>query len=298
MKFFILVLLSIITISCGSVVDDPSIPIVDANYPSLEIIAKDKVFNGLAYFEIEEDKKFSDLGIAVQGYYQGEIRIFSEACDVNETRVYKDSQKINLNYSFNVDELCVFSVVMGVDYPKRGTTVTHPFKGTFVVAPKKATESEIIIEKIPTGISKKISFSFDEDATVYFRGCNSDQEAFFPSHNGKVEITITDYIIPTGFETCAPQLAVIGESRKKRVRLLLAFHSPKIVPLGIPLVEFDKKKLKITAQGIVAVVSVGEEYKLKNKANLKYQIGDIIRIMTVKGRLQIGIVKEGFIEWI
>ena len=294
----ILGLIFLFIVSCGSLVNDPSISVVDANYPSLEIYQKDNLYNGLAIFEVDPDSNLRDLNLSIQGYYNGEVRIFSSTCNVDDIKRYEGPEKIYLGYNIKIDRVCVFSIVLAVDFPKAGEVVVHPFKGHIVVAPKKKTYSITRAYKIPVGGKRNLAINFGEDATVFFEGCETSTQDFFRANNrGIINIDFTNYFNPSRSIICVPQMAIIGETKKMRVRLVLGFHSSKFVPLAKPSVRLEDNELKINAQNVVSVVSFGKRYSISSIGNFSPKNGNTARIMTNKGRLLVGKYHNGVIIW-
>lgn len=302
-SFLLIVLLNLMLFtSCGSkLVKDPSVSVVEANYPSLEIHSPSKLNNGLAIVNFKEGQNLKDLKISVRGYFKGELRLFSDHCQIDENIRYDDSRLIPLNFDVELFRSCLITAVLTVDYSKyQGTVKTYPLKGFIALVPEKKYEAGLHTRKIMEDKTSifNLKTNSDSEYRIVIRGCGISEDFFRQPVNGNISIDLGE-ILGSGIRTCYLDMAVLSDSEKLRHRFLLSIFSTQFTRLPKPKIDWKRKsKLKLTANNNVSVISVGNKYEVKRKATFKYNKNDTVRLITVKGRLLLGTIQDkGRILW-
>ena len=179
LKVFLASLLMIAVLSCGKMNPDKSPSAIDSNYPTAEILCDSKVHNGLAVCARPE--------ISVQGYYNGEIRIDSDRCNIHETLSYVDSAAVNIKIA-DPSQPCVIMVVVSIDYPSDTVTPKRSLKGIIYYRPTNL-EAWYQTSKIPTQTIAYNTFNYDKFSgnmvDVYWSGCGMDlvHQQYLPKSN-------------------------------------------------------------------------------------------------------------------
>lgn len=296
MKLWIVILFFLSSCARG-LVEDPSISVVDANYPSLEIYHRGNLYNGLAIVEAQPTMSVNQMGIAIQGYYKGEIRIFSDQCNVDQISRYGENQRVTLDYNFKIEDFCIFTVILQPDYPKRKAIKIYPLKGHIAIFTSKKTPAENQTAKVSKGNSFSITTTFNSSkAMAYFRGCGVSENRELHFDDGILFFDLNDFNIEQ--DTCVLQAALIDGDIKKRLRVFIARHDPRFVPLETPIYKIKDDKIKLEGSRVTSLLSVGNEYDLDDKESFKFINLDTVRAATNKGRLVLGVIEWRRVRWI
>lgn len=286
--------------------DTEKLSAIGGGYPTAEFTACGGLWHGVGICVVEEGSDLEDIDFAIQGYYAGSVRIDSGQCGITDTRIYRDNQQIKNILHGEATRSCVLTFTVSPEYPgqKNSEIVTSSFRGhlRLKVIPKGQYIKSAVF-RIPETFHKTWSFGVGEEGPVevYFEGCGiSYHKQFTPGANHRVSVPLEDLFSGTA-RTCV--LEGVVRSKKYKDLLLtaiVAVYSDAFNLVPLPLIEYKNQRLKVVADPAVAVLSVGSEYVLDNQHSFKVSRKSIIRMLTVKGRSNLGIFDPatGSVEWI
>jgi hypothetical protein len=286
--------------------DPEKLTAIGGSYPTAEFVACGSLWHGVGVCVVEEGTPLESLGFSIQGYYQGTLRVDSGDCSITDVITYKDSQLVGNILRGSAERSCIITFTVSPVYPGQKDTeiVTSSFRGHLrIKVVEKGEYVKSAVFRIPQTFHKVWSFGVGEEGPVdvYFEGCGvSYHERFFPGESHTVKIPLEKLFAGQ------PRFCVLeGLVRSKKYKDLLvtaavAVYADPFNLLPLPGVEYSKGKLKITSDNAVAVLSVGNEYSLDNPHAFKVSSKAIVRLLTVKGRSNIGIFDPatGRVQWI
>ena len=310
MKLFFLGILSIFIISgCGSILKpDPMTPSIKAGYPSAEFKACGKHWVGLGVCSVVIGKDFSDIKLEIPVYYNGTLTVDSVDCTLDVQMTYQGTQEIPILLPGVSSKSCIVSITLSPKYPRQEnqTIRVHSLRGHLLIrAIKAGREWEGRIKKV-TGSAQynsKFWVGGNQPVTVVAIGCGRETpyRVDYNLNLGYLELNISD-IIPSNMriKTCVLE----GFIRQPifsdlYFNIFVAKYDETFRTIPIPAIEMSKGKLKLLTEDYVSVVSLNDEYKLSNDVKFKFKKEEynLIRLITVSGRLKLGIWKVDKAEW-
>lgn len=299
MRIFLLVLL-LVLFSC--VREDPTVESVGSHYPSAELRGCGKIENGLGICAVPKGTPWSSLSLAVQGYFEGTVRIVSQQCEVDTTLSFTGGSLIQFPVFGNITRSCLFSVVMSPTYPfQRWQAIqVYGLSGHFAV---KALEAE----EEWHGFSKKVSGNWvsrvsvpieDGDVNIVADGCGKFNTVPAKASGGFVEINLHD-LVAKRQGACVLDGAVMGQERDVLFNAIISQYDPAFVPLAIPVVSVTANNLSLEGDDTVSMVGVDSDNRMTYKSLFGFDPAQdhIVRMVTVKGRSVIGIYSKGVFTW-
>lgn len=304
----ILVLILVFAIGCGQRLrpDPEMLSAITANYPTAEFRACGNLWHGLGICVLEEGDSLENLSFAIQGYYEGTVRIDSGDCEVAASYNYLDNGFIKNVLRGTIHRSCVITFTVSPEYPREEKTgiVTSGFRGHLrIKMVPKGSYSKVGVFRIPQTFKKTWTLGVGETdpVDVYFEGCGvSFHRQFTPNQSKQINLQLAD-LFSGEPRTCV--LEGVVRSKKYKDLLLSAIVSvyyDNFNPLPLPVTTFKSKHLEIDGDEAVSVVSVGSEFILNNKHKFKIDKKEIVRLLTSKGRSVIGVVNPdtGEIQWV
>lgn len=301
MKNFLLLIVFIITAACGGLTQDSSkISALNAGYPTVEFLACGTRSVGLAICTIAQDQDMSELDIKVQGYYEGEVRIFSSGCpvEIDQSLTYKKNEliKVNLEGAPNTD--CVVGVTLSPRYKNPGRATIDPLNGFVYI---RRTSRDYVLKTDITIQDKTFQIPMNEPSRVVAlsTSCNVDFDFTLIPLQGFAPLRLTDLmLIPQGKKICIINGAVVESS--KLLVWYVAFYDRAFVPLPKPSLQIKGDKLKVQADDNVAVISLDASYEFDSKASFKFDQSKshVLRVLTTRGRSSVAVWEGGKWRWL
>lgn len=307
---FILALLTL-AIGCGGkkLKNDPVIPAVIANYPTVEFRACGKIYHGLGICYLEEGQEFKSIDFRVQGYYQGTGRFYSRDCGLDLTFTYKNSELVTVKIPSSTPvKSCAFNVTLSPEFPKefKSDLAVYSIKGVLLVRLQNGNEKWVGETRRVTGSWKSFlnldTYIESGNAEVHIRGCDIKYDKVLPFNSGKLKIELSEAVKKASRADCVLEgVAFIKGLEDLTFTVLVVQYATQLPddpkwkdfgfgPLAIPVVEFSKDKINITAGDNVTVISVDGEYALKQSESFAFDKNKphLIRLITIKGRTVLG----------
>lgn len=300
MKKYLLVLL-LFVVSCSiPIKPDPSMPAIDANYPTAEIEYDGKIFHGMKVISVRKGEDLSKVDVFVRGYYEGVVKIDGKRCQISESSVYSKFGKIRIPFQGEASTSCVVGLLVSPKYPNADDVVTSGFPGFVYLKVLDEGDSWVGKEvKVGHPFTKTISVKAGgESAKVFFRGCGINADFSSQVVDGEVKFDVNQ-IAENRSQICVAEGLVQTETEEKLVSVLVARYVDDFIPLAIPSVEPDGNKLCITSDPVVSLVILFSGDSIdefgSDRTCVKVKNGDSIRAITAGGRSAIGVVGEDFV---
>lgn len=279
---------------CSTVLPpDPSMPTLEANYPTAEFSVGDQVFHGLGEVSIEKGEPLSALQFNVQGYFDGAVRVDSSRCDVHLSQRYKDSQQVTIPLMGPATTSCIFDITVSPTFPNQKSFLdtVYELKGELLVKVlepgehwygfssriRRDGEARLLVP-VPTE---------DQSAQVVFRGCGISYDSVEDLTDKSIDISTIDFMPDMKKERCVLEGFVrYEEIRIKKVTWRIWGFSPDFSPLSEPVIVEKDDRLFVEGDLTVAAVSLDNEFILGSDADFKFdnKKDHILRLVTVKGR--------------
>lgn len=287
---------------------DEVIPATQAKYPSAEFSACGRMWNGLGECSVNEGRDLNSIDLKIQGYYKGTVK-FSTTCDLDSdlplSLRYGGNQEVPFFLPGLAEETCGISFVISPEYPNEEDQklVINSFKGHLLVKVKKSDQIWIGHHtKVKAGSGPVEVFGIplqtaDKKVDVSFRSkrCEVNKDLELDVIKGSVIVPLSELIPEVKVRTCVVSGAVFTSEGPVRVSWIIAGYDPKFIPLPIPEIKFEKKKIEILADDNVSVISVDNQYDIDRKTSLSFDQSKkhVVRTLTVGGRLALGIWVPG-----
>lgn len=317
-RFIALILIfSVIGCSHGTFREDPVIPAIKANYPTLEFRACGKLFHGLGICYLPEGSDHNEVKMRIQGYYKGTVRIFSNACNLDITKTYTNNELFSVDIpQLEPGRSCLLTAVMSPEYPKQAVkdVATYSFKGHLAIRIEKGEEIWYGDVRKVTGDWKS---QFDlmvgnfPKAFVAIRGCEKPYDREMALDQGFARIELSEAVMKAQRDDCVAEgVALVRNETDVTFSVLVTQYATELPddpewrdfafsPLAIPRVSFAGNDLEVEASAEVSVVSLNGEFKIDNKAKFEFDRTkeNVLRIFTAKGRSVIGYWAPGSQEF-
>lgn len=301
-KLFIASLL--LLAACTHLQTDSSVSAIGAGYHTAEFRVKDEIYHGLGIVSVIQGSSLADIGLKVQGYYSGTIRVDSEDCQIHSSASYSNFDLIPIALTGVADKSCIVSVVVSPVYPAQNHSPVEVFgfQGHFGIKVLKAGEDWVgSTEKVTGHFSKELNFNVGGDGLVrgVFTGCGIDFDKALPLENGILKLNLSDLVKFDPVSTCVIEGVIISPIYKDLlVSIVVAQYSSNFVPLPLPVITMTPGKVAVTGDATVSVVGLDQAHYFSTHRtfNLADTTGPhLIRILTVKGRSVLCSLKKG--EW-
>lgn len=306
----ILVAMLILTGGCGTIKlkEDPVIPAAVAGYPTLEFSACGKTHHGLAVCYLNKGEHFDSVELKVQGYYHGTGRVVSQACKLDYTFTYKDSELIRIKLPDSEPEKnCAVNITLSPEYPKEWRSGIEVYSLTGVLAVRLQDGSETW-----TGETRKLTGNWKSNlgismgpahtkARVVIRGCGINYDKTLLATGGQLYVPLEQAVKREERGLCVAEGVALASDVDFTFSVLVAQYATELPadpkwsgygfgPLAIPVVEFSGGSIKLTGSDQVSVISLDSKYKVDSKASFSFDRSKphIIRLITVKGRTALG----------
>lgn len=282
---------------CGaSLKQDPSMSVVDAKYPSIEFEACG-LHNGLGLCDLKPTDNFS---FKVQGYYNGTLMVaYGDGREPFKIE-YRDNEKMTIN----VGELKKSLVIKLYMTPKYEAQESAPFPisglhGTLYLKVLEEFENKSFIAKVPENADYQFNIPVSNVKTtdVFFQGCGGKLDNLkYPVVNSKVTVNLSKIVKLEKKDPCTISGAVDGFE----TTMLISMYDKHFTPLSIPYANINNQYLDISANEVVSIISLDEEYKVNSKGSFKFDkdVPHILRTITSAGRIVLGHYENGVWKWL
>lgn len=292
-------------LSCVTVLQkDPVMYAVKANYPSIPFEACNQSWLGNGVCKIRKGENLNYIGLSIDTYFKGTIRIISNICGIDETYRYEKTTVVEYEFKGIAEESCIVSFLVSPEYPTDPDQdiIRGSFKGHLLI---KVTNDEWsgYASKVRVGGSDKIIVPVRRlgSGRIVLNGCGVNYDHHFLAVDHMIEIELSDVAPNIQEQTCIMDGAVIIETDVVRVSWLVSVYNADFVPLSIPIVKvkkkFFKRKLYVEAETSVSFIMLDYKHDVgfTGKFRFKEKEEHELRLITVGGRAVYGKYKNG--EW-
>lgn len=278
---------------------DPVIPVIDAGYPSLEVVHQGKIHHGGAMLSIHRGLPLETIDLSFRGYYEGLYRISSQRCGIDFSGSYAQSELVKIPLQGTAVQDCVISITMTPSYPKRRGIQTDSFRGHIAI---KVTNGEDW-----HGEFIKVTGSWHHDLRIFVGGtgvarviadaCGVEYDQILPIVDGFVEFDVAKAAaLPPG-KSCILDGAIITDEYEDYLFNVFISNykttdgTKVFSPLNAPSVRLVEDKIEVVASRSVSVLALDDQYIIDFKGKFKFDPNrsHVLRAITVMGRLVIGV---------
>ena len=283
----------------GSVVNDPVLPAIEANYPTAEFRACEKHWLGSGVCRVENGFKYSDIDLKVQVYYRGTLSVTSRDCQLDVHLTYDGTQLIPITIPGTAERDCLISITVSPIYPNNDNDPirVYSFRGYLALR-------QLEPEKNWKGFVRKVTGDFSSQIKIWVggtnnirlvaSGCGRDEPVDLDMEltNGYLLFDL-DMVIPGGMlpKTCVVTGFVRSGFPDVLFNVLVSKYDPRFVPLPIPDVKLEGLQIRIISDAAVSVIALNDKFEISNYGRFTIDIGDenFIRALTTGGRSVLGI---------
>lgn len=299
--------------------EDPVIPAAVANYPTLEFRACGQVFHGQGVCYLQKGQAFDSVELRVQGYYQGTGRVVSQACKLDYTFTYKDSELVRINLPNSEPEKnCAVNITLSPEYPKewRSGIEVHSLIGVLGVRLQSGQETWVGETRRLTGnwksnLALRVGPA-NKSARVVMRGCGVAYDRVLQAENDTLYVPLEQAVKRAERASCVLEGVALAFGGDFTFTVIVTQYATELPldpkwkgfgfgPLAIPVAEMRSSSIKLTGSDQVSIVSVDDDHKVASKGSFNFDKREfhIIRLITVKGRTVLGVWEPGSqeVEW-
>jgi hypothetical protein len=284
--------------------EDPVMAATDANYPSLEMRACGKTWHGDAVCALEKGQSLNSVAFSFQGYAIGSYRIYSKSCAIDQSATYKENEEIKVSIPGIAKESCVVTVTMAPAYPDEYNPgiKLYSFRGSLAIKVKDHEDWLGFTKKVTGNFKSSLELNIggDADVKLVMDGCGKLYSKTVKNEGGVVTAPLHEAFQATEPKTCVLDAAVISpEFEDFLFDVMISYYDGKFTPLSIPAVVLQDNKLKVTALGVVSVISLDDKFEFETEAEFDFDPNQdhILRTLTVKGRSALGLWSKTQQKW-
>lgn len=315
MKFLLIILMLVIA-ACRSLPYDTSPAPINHNKMTLEIQAcgKQEVgLNGCFYG--------NDLNevIKIPLWGKGEYQVKSERCQFFENKRYEKAQSLEISFANLLSQKpekessCLYNIKVFIDGFDNG------FEGFFLLS--KGDLKPLTFEfqnKVNLGygstqikegnaVQGRIKILAETSGVIIWEGCQLKGER---KYQKDPEINFQEIIAGTPIPkaSCILTMGIIPDNQNLPVeygKLHINIYEKVVQPLVQPSLFYENEKLTVTAEKMIAVISIGDHWTFRKGENIKRFTAKVhkdeevdVRLATSNGRFMLLKVKNGKVLWI
>lgn len=284
--------LLVLLLGCDALRPDSAPPAFESNYPTAEFRTAGELHHGSAEVVLYRGQPYDEVDLAIQGYFEGTIRIDSDRCDLGQSYTYTDSELFRVEIKGLAEESCLIDFSIQPKLPDEETSgqVIHEFKGRLLI---KVLEMDQpwwgLSSKIKVGLNKRIRIPFvgEGKAKVAFRGCGSEFQKELPIKENMIKVSAEDVVGKIIQRTCFLEGVIIQEETIKRISWTIWGYAQDFPPLPVPVIKkISFGRTEFITDEAVAIISLDRSHKTINRGKFRFNPRNphIFRALTAKGR--------------
>lgn len=272
---------------------DPSPPAVDANFPTAEFWAQDRLFHGLGEVSLTRGQPLSAAALKVQGYYKGVIRVDSDGCKIAQSWNYVKHELKTVELHGVAETSCLVDIIVMPTYPGEdgGGERVFEYKGQLfikVLDDNKDWYGAHTAVKAGNDAGLAIPMGAEVGPNrVVFRGCDINFDRFYPVEKGVINVKLSELGKSVAQRRCVVEGFVqLGNGNVKRVSWHVWTYGIEFAPLPLPSIEVDGDHIVVSSDPPVSAISMDDEYQPGPEAKFRFddKITHVLRLLTTKGR--------------
>ena len=306
---FVILSLPILTGCAGKLLkEDPVIPSVKANYPTLEFRACGELYHGVGTCYLSQGQNHDSVNLKIQGYYRGTGRVYSSNCQIEQTFTYGENELISVKLpQLEPGRSCLVSMVLSPEFPPewRSGISVYSLKGLLAIRIQKGQERwGGFLRKLTGEFKSQVDIPIGDvyqSARVVARGCGIDYDKQVPLDKGFLHLQLHE-VVSYKLGDCILEGAVLTTDSDRTFTGLVTQYATTLpadpewqqygfIPLAIPKITVSESTLEVIGQDQVSVVSLNSKYEINSKAKFKFDPSkiNVVRLITVKGRTVLGV---------
>ena len=298
-QIFIIVLVYFCSGCAGSIVNDPVLPAIEANYPTAEFHACGEHWLGSGICRVQKGLKYSYINLKVQVYYSGTLSVVSKDCQLDTRLTYEGTQLIPITIPGTAERNCLISITVSPRYPNndKDPIRVYSFRGYLALRQLDSSKSW-------KGFTRKVTGSFSSAMKIWVggtkpvrfvaSGCGKTKpiDTKMELDNGYLKFDLSE-IVPKGMlpKTCVVTGFIRSQYPDVIFNILVSKYDPRFVPLPIPAVIIERGKVQIISDSAVSVIGLNNKFEVINHGRFKIDIRNenFIRNLTTGARSVLGI---------
>lgn len=278
---------------------DPSEAAMPRNYPTLEFYACGQHFVGLGRCLIPEGQDASSVALAIQGYYAGQIRVFSETLAVDYSFAYRGTEKFQVPLSGSPDPSALVGFVMSPTYPGQFEEPidVHPVIGFLLIEVQRPGERwDWSMTKTPAGTDAFLDLDTRGADEIFVVSPECGVDKSIPVTEETTRVRLSSLVLTAFPGRCIFRFVILDHL----VTWMSWRYQESFRPLAVPALEIRGEKLRVTGAPEVSVISMDEEWYIDNSAKFHWDPASphILRLLTVKGRIAVGTYSPETKGWV
>lgn len=296
-KSFFLLTIGLIVSGCGAKLrPDRFPPAAFSGYPSAEFYACGERWLGLGYCEIEKGRSVEEIEFAIQGFYKGRIRIFSEALPADVIFSYEGSKRIPIDLRGTPNAPIVLGIAVNPEYPGENENAVELF-GTIgwllinVTEPGEVFTFHRTLRPVSTDQLIRVDSSGASSHFVVSDECGVEREIL--ASGAETEIRLSGLGVST--QMIGSCILFIASNVPSFDVWLSWRYAQDFRPLAIPSIKVEKRKLHVDAESGVTIVALDSKVEVDHKGKFDWDgsKSHVLRLLTVKGRTLVGEYEPG-----
>jgi hypothetical protein len=271
---------------------DPSPRASESGYPTAEFVAQGKLFHGLGEIAIREGEPLSSIGLEVQGYFEGTIRVSSSACHVRKVYNYLGFERPSFTFEGRAYENCVLDITVSVVFPRPSfaSPIVFEMKGKLLVKVVSDYRPYFIASsKIPERGQTSIFVPTDSrrgSVLAFLKGCSCEFIDTLPVVDGGVIINASSLDDRKDVGSCLYEGYIKTHSVFKRITWLILVYARDFLPLPLPSIQTFGGTVRVDADSAVSAIILDGDFQLASRAVFQIDPDEehTLRLLTVKGR--------------
>ena len=263
---------------------DPNPYAIFSNMPSAEVFACGKRMS-LGVCDVEKGTELSKVNFGIQGYYEGTARIYSEACGIDYTVRFNQSQSFGIPLPGKLETNCLLAVALTPEYPgERNSGIVIAAIEAFVYL--RAIDAQALhhnfISKIPASGADHIAFDAPK-GTLMVRGCGAKLDK--PIEKGLFVLPLSE-LPALGISRCIYEGVVLNDGPPVFFTWLVWKYADNFVPAAQAKVTQNGNNLEVDADPASFVIALDGQFKNghKNSFDFDPDTSHVLRTLTVGGR--------------
>jgi hypothetical protein len=299
MKIIWIILLTLIGCSHPELKPDPSLGPLQANYPTAEFQACGQIWHGLGVCPLYSDAFLDTLDLKVQGYFDGEIRVYAEStkddgCKMDQHFSYKDSELVSIPLP-DIASSCTFSISVTPHFPDQDDQSSVQVKSLPGFLRVRKLDYENIwfgdILRNPENAQNFFVIPTTDKgrAIASIRGCGIVFDGMLDASHGQYNIDLNSKGLVSISKLCTLEGVIFGNNLLQWTGLV-DIYNQSFVPLAAPLITPGRNQISIYADPTVSAIFLDDQYKLSNQGVFSFDpsVTHVVRLLTASARSIIG----------
>lgn len=283
--------------ACGAQLrPDPGEVATLSNYPTAEFYACGQHFVGLGTCTLRRGESLASVGLAIMGYYKGNMRVFSEDAPIDSPFSYDGTAAYEIPLNGRPTRSLILGFSVNPEYPgeQDQAIILHGTRGYLsVVVAEEGEDWTHFQSRVPEQNTAVLTLNTSQIARILI-------DSRCPLDVNEIEVTEDFTRIRTrdigsdfGMSRCTYFLFLIDEDANliRSISWNVIKYAQDFAPLPAPSVRLDGNNLIVRGHVGATVVALDGRWLIDHKGefdNFDRNKPHVLRLLTVKGRVAIG----------